>query len=496
MILALMPAVAFAETQNPMVFDGNVTETLTLTGAFKANGSDGAIWAKNGANVTLSGEGSVHATLGSDNYSMAVWASGAGTKVVINGGSYTNETDNSERGTDLIYASKGATIEINGGTFKAAKTEWTLNCKDNSESQITVKGGSFYKFNPSNPGNIGPEGNKEVVVPDTHKVVQAGDWYTVVPKATGITLDKTSASVEVGKTVSLKATVTPAETLDTVAWTTSDAAVATVKDGVVTAVAPGAATITATVNGKTATFKVSVYKVAEPPKVDNVDTTKPVEEVKPVVKQETVVKATEEAKAVISDIAEGKNTTAVSKETKAKVKAALDAGKTITTEVVVETVKEETVKDDAKKADALLADSNVKKEIGEAKIAQYLNLEIVLKADGQELGTINELSEKMTFTIAVPEELKGKNRVFYVVRVHNGEAEVLPTTMNADGTISFTTDKFSTYALAYADPATTTPTTTPTKDTPKTGDATNMLPWLALMAVAGAGAVVFKKKED
>lgn len=321
--------------------------------------------------------------------------------------------------------------------------------------------------------------------------------YVVAPKATGIKLDKTKATVEVGKTVALKATVVPAETLDTVTWESKNTAVATVKDGVVTAVAPGTTDIYAKVNGKEATCTVSVYKVAEPPKVDNVETTKPAEEVKPIVKQEVVNKATEEAKAVVSDIAEGKTTTAVSENTKTNIKNAINAGKEITTEVVVETVKEEAVKDDAKKADALLADSKVKKDIGDAKIAQYLNLEIVLKADGQELGTINELKEEMTFTIAIPEELKKEGRIFKVVRVHNGVADILDTTMNADGTVTFKTNLFSTYALAYADPATTgTGTATNTKDTPKTGDATNMLPWVALMAVAGAGAVVFKRKED
>ena len=96
-------------------------------------------------------------------------------KVVINGGYYTNKTDGSDRGTDLIYASEGAQIEINGGKFEAAKTEWTLNCQDNTTSRITVKGGTFYKFDPSN-ANVG-EG--EIVVPGGYRVTKNGDWYTV-----------------------------------------------------------------------------------------------------------------------------------------------------------------------------------------------------------------------------------------------------------------------------------------------------------------------------
>ncbi len=59
---------------------------------------------------------------------------------------------------------------------------------------------------------------------------------------TGVKLDKTTASVEVGKTVTLKATVEPEDASDkSVTWTTDKAAVATVKDGVVTGVAAGTA---------------------------------------------------------------------------------------------------------------------------------------------------------------------------------------------------------------------------------------------------------------
>jgi hypothetical protein len=98
--------------------------------------------------------------------------------------------------------------------------------------------------------------------------------FTIEPPTvavTGITLDKTEASMIVGgETLTLTATVAPDDATDkTVTWTTSDASVATVADGVVTAVAAGTATITATSNDdatKTATCTVTVspagYSVA------------------------------------------------------------------------------------------------------------------------------------------------------------------------------------------------------------------------------------------
>ena len=76
----------------------------------------------------------------------------------------------------MIYALGNAQIEINGGTFKAVLPERTLNCLDGSNAKITVKGGSFYMYDPSNP----PLGDNEVVVAAGYHVVQNGDWYNVV----------------------------------------------------------------------------------------------------------------------------------------------------------------------------------------------------------------------------------------------------------------------------------------------------------------------------
>ena len=78
----------------------------------------------------------------------------------------------------------------------------------------------------------------------------------------GVTLDKSSASLDIGATVQLKATVTPSDAHDkSVTWSSSNTSVATVSSsGLVTAKAPGTATITVKTNsgGKTATCTVTV----------------------------------------------------------------------------------------------------------------------------------------------------------------------------------------------------------------------------------------------
>ena len=80
---------------------------------------------------------------------------------------------------------------------------------------------------------------------------------------TGVSLDKTELSLTVGGTETLTATVAPDNATDkTVTWTSSNPSVATVENGVVTAVSAGTATITVTTDdgGKNATCTVTVSR--------------------------------------------------------------------------------------------------------------------------------------------------------------------------------------------------------------------------------------------
>ncbi|MDE5781511.1 MAG: Ig-like domain-containing protein, partial [Lachnospiraceae bacterium] len=91
---------------------------------------------------------------------------------------------------------------------------------------------------------------------------------TVKPIAvTEVSLNNTNLGIVKGKTFGLVATVTPSNATDkSVTWSSSDENVATVKDGVVTAVAVGKATITVTTKdgGKTAVCTVNVSETEIP----------------------------------------------------------------------------------------------------------------------------------------------------------------------------------------------------------------------------------------
>ncbi|MBQ3196424.1 MAG: Ig-like domain-containing protein [Clostridia bacterium] len=88
-------------------------------------------------------------------------------------------------------------------------------------------------------------------------------YYTAAKHATGISLSKLHQNLKVGDSHSLTATVTPTNATDkTLVWTSSNENCVTVtQGGVVTAVAPGTATVTATTIDGTGLTASCTYKV-------------------------------------------------------------------------------------------------------------------------------------------------------------------------------------------------------------------------------------------
>ena len=139
------------------------------------------------------------------------------------------------------------------GTDKLALMRFQCKVNDTAAAKayevtlvdLVADGGSTENYETKNP----------VCVPATVSV-------TAAPKpATGISLNKSELTLTVGAVDdSLTATVTPADSTDTVVWSTNKPAVATVDSatGKVTAVAQGEAIITATAGTKTATCTVKV----------------------------------------------------------------------------------------------------------------------------------------------------------------------------------------------------------------------------------------------
>ena len=176
-------------------------------------------------------------------------------EVIINGGKVTC--------TGINYGILANSVKINGGTVTTAGIN----------NRCIRAYGAYGEEDPLTiaKGITVIEGNDEasaqpVADPSTWK--PSKKWARTMPSVPveSVELDQATATLEPGKTVTLNATVKPDDATDkSVTWTSSDEKVATVEDGVVTAVAPGEATITATsVDNPEATAACAVTVKAAP----------------------------------------------------------------------------------------------------------------------------------------------------------------------------------------------------------------------------------------
>ena len=79
-------------------------------------------------------------------------------------------------------------------------------------------------------------------------------------------------------------------------------------------------------------------------------------------------------------------------------------------------------------------------------VGQYLNIELLVNEAPK-----TEVSTKVTITIAIPESLLAENRTFSIVHVHDGLVSVLQDEDSDPLTITFSTSKFSTFAIVHRD---------------------------------------------
>ncbi len=116
-------------------------------------------------------------------------------------------------------------------------------------------------------------------------------------------------------------------------------------------------------------------------------------------------------------------------------------------------------------------------------VTDYFDLSIVVKVDGEDDHNLTNLNKAITLTVKLPElpaVEKGYTRTYYILREHDGVVEKLDATLSKDGkSISFASDKFSTYAIAYVDEEAVT--------TPNTGD--NIMTFVVEGSVAIIGIV-------
>lgn len=176
--------------QDDVVLDTCITisKTITLDLAGNTISNTKAVWdnedkiwslvrVEENGNLTLTGDGTLRA-LENDCYAVDI----------VDGGQCTIENGTYVGNIHAVYVFNGSLI-VNGGTFSVQQKysterpdEYVLNCYDanykNKSASITVTGGTFANFDPS---NCYAEGEGTNFCADGYVSVQNGDQYTVMP---------------------------------------------------------------------------------------------------------------------------------------------------------------------------------------------------------------------------------------------------------------------------------------------------------------------------
>ena len=146
----------------------------------------------------------------------------------------------------------------------------------------------------------------------------------------------------------------------------------------------------------------------------------------------------------------------------------------------------------------------VKTKLEDASVVgMYLNINLFKQVEGKNKIKVEEINDKIKISFEIPESLRSSNREFYIIRVHGSEVTKIVPSVNGN-TLTFETDRFSTYALVYTDTVEetitteeTTPTQTNTTSNPKTGD--NVMFYISMLGLSiigliGTGFYVRKKR--
>ena len=84
--------------------------------------------------------------------------------------------------------------------------------------------------------------------------------------------------------------------------------------------------------------------------------------------------------------------------------------------------------------------------LGDWTLAEEIDLALFYEVDGKTVQ-VHETNEPLVVSLTLPDSTTGE-----VIRVHDGKASVIPSSFDADAkTLTFETDRFSAYAVAYKD---------------------------------------------
>ncbi len=90
-----------------------------------------------------------------------------------------------------------------------------------------------------------------------------------------------------------------------------------------------------------------------------------------------------------------------------------------------------------------------RKELPELTLGMYIDISMYIKVGDGEWDAITATRESIEVVIGIPEELQSEGRKYCIIRAHDGEYAVMQDKDDTPDTITISTDRFSSYAIAY-----------------------------------------------
>lgn len=201
-----------------------------------------------------------------------------------------------------------------------------------------------------------------------------------------------------------------------------------------------------------------------------------------------VIDPNEEVEVVTPGVADSNEAEKVLDNVTIENEDALEAianGNDVTIEIVTTPIEEST--------NAILFEENISPN---DTILGYFDISILIKNDSIVYGNISEVEAPITLIAILPNDLspvkEGYQRTYYILRSHDGKITKLEAILSEDGKyVTFTSDRFSEYALVYTDtkiniPSEQIPTTNDNEIMPpKTYDNINVTLIIAIVTLIG-----------
>jgi len=412
-------------------------------------------------------------------------------KVVVTVDAGSNyESKSMEATFSIAEATQNVTITGFDVTYDGNTHEVTVDAESGSEISIIYKDadGNTITGSPVNAGTY------------TANVTVTKEGYAKVTSEIVVTINKAVQSISyseayVTKTVDDEAftnELTQATVYGDISYESSDESVAKVdENGKVTIVGAGTATITATVSGSdnytadSASYTLTVNQVGEYDGYTSGD-----------------------MEGVTADIP-------VSKLLSSYDRAMLADGHDVEFVLTINDHNDDVSETDAAKIEAKAGSGLVAVSYMDINLTKY-----VYKQGSPDPHTTTQMTDPLEaairITVSIPDsmlqEVGSESGTYSVIRIHDGTAETLATDYDStDNTVSFSTDRFSTYAIVFtkASAKDVTGSTgnssannngntsgaentadSSAADSSQTGDNVNLVLWIALMIIAAAAIIV------